>query len=152
MSPRDVNAVLESARSLQRAARAGATQPLLRGKNLGLLCEASDGDAELFRRAAAELGAHVAQIRPSLSELSTPKDVLRTARILGKLYDAVECLGLAPALVQQVGDGAGVPVYDGLASPDHPSAQLARQLGGDTSDADNRRFVLQAMLVTSLGG
>lgn len=151
MSPRDVTAVLANARTLQRAAEAGTTQPLLRGKNLGLLCEADDdGDAALFRRAAVELGAHVAHIRPSLSELSTPQEVQHTARMLGRLYDAVECQGMAPALVQQVGNDAGVPVYDGIASQDHPTAKLAELLGRDTSPADNRRFVLQAVLLTTI--
>ena len=127
------------------------TQPLLRGKNLGLLCEADDdGDAALFRRAAVELGAHVAHIRPSLSELSTPQEVQHTARMLGRLYDAVECQGMAPALVQQVGNDAGVPVYDGIASQDHPTARLAALLDGDAAPADNRRFVLQAVLLSTL--
>jgi len=151
MSPRDVSALLANARTLQRAAQAGTTQPLLRGKNLGLLCENDDVDATLFRRAAVELGAHVAQIRPSLSDLSTPQEVLHTARMLGRLYDAVECQGMAPALVQQVGDGAGVPVYDGIASKAHATAKLADMLGGDTSAADNRRFVLQAVLLSTIG-
>jgi ornithine carbamoyltransferase len=151
MSPRELSAVLAHARSLQRAALAGATQPLLRGKNLGMLCEADEGDATLFRRAASELGAHVAHIKPSLSGLSTPKDLQHTARMLGRLYDAVECLGMSPALVQQVGDAAGVPVYDGLASSRHPTAVLAQQLGGDSSETDNRRFILQAVLLMSLG-
>lgn len=150
MSPRDVTAVLAHARTLQRAAEAGKTQPLLRGKNFGLLCEVDDDDAALFRRAAVELGAHVAHVRPSLSELSTPQEVQHTARMLGRLYDAVECQGMAPALVQQVGNDAGVPVYDGIASQDHPTAKLADLLGGDTSPADNRRFVLQAVLLTTI--
>lgn len=151
MSPRDVTAVLASARTLQRAAGAGKVQPLLRGKNLGLLCQTDDGgDAALFRRAAAELGAHVAHIRPSLSELSTPQEVQHTARVLGRLYDAVECQGMAPALVQQVGNDAGVPVYDGIASQDHPTALLAELLGGHTSPADNRCFVLQAVLLSTI--
>ena len=151
MSPRDVSAVLASARTLQRAAQAGTTQPLLRGKNLGLLCEADDDlDAALFRRAVVELGAHVAHIRPSLSELSTPQEVQHTARMLGRLYDAVECQGMAPALVQQVGTEAGVPVYDGIASQDHPTAKLAELLGDEASPADNRRFVLQAVLLSTI--
>ena len=151
MSPRDVTAVLASARTLQRAAGAGKVQPLLRGKNLGLLCDANeDGDAALFRRAAVELGAHVAHIRPSLSELSTPQEVQHTARLLGRLYDAVECQGMAPALVQQVGSDAGVPVYDGIASRNHPTAHLAELLDGDASPADNRRFVLQAVLLNTI--
>ena len=151
LSPHDVTAVLANARSLQRAAEAGQTQLLLRGKNLGLLCEADDdGGAALFRRAAVELGAHVAHIRPSLSELSTPQEVQHTARLLGRLYDAVECQGMAPALVQQVSNDAGVPVYDGIASQDHPTAKLANLLGSDTPPADNRRFVLQAVLLSTI--
>ena len=151
MSPHDVSVVLADARTLQRAARAGTTQPLLRGKNLGLLCEAeNDGDAASFRRAAVELGAHVAHIRPSLWELSTPHEVQNTARMLGRLYDAVECQGMAPALLQQLGTDAGVPVYEGIASRDHPTAKLAELLGGDTSPADNRRFVLQAVLLSTI--
>ena len=151
MSPPDVNAVLATARSLQRAARAGTTQPLLRGKNLGLLCEADDDrDAALFRRAAVDLGAHVANIRSNPSKLTTPQEVQHTARLLGRLYDAVECQGMSPALVQQLGNDAGVPVYDGIASNTHPTAYLAGLLGDETSPADNRRFVLQAVLLSTL--
>ena len=151
MSPRDVGAVLASARALQRSAQAGTTEPLLRGRNLGLMCEAADeADAALFRRAAAELGAHVAHIRPSLSELSTAQEVQHTARMLGRLYDAVECQGIAAALVLRVGDDAGIPIYNALASTRHPTARLAEMLDGNASPADNRRFVLQAMLLGTI--
>src|SRR5438105_1625953 len=143
LSPHDASVVLANARALRRAAQAGATQPLLRGKNLALLCETDDASSALFRRAAVELGAHVAQIRPSLSKLSTPKDVESTARVLGRLYDALECEGVPAALVQQVRSEAGVPVYDGIGSHDHPTARLAEELDGDGTPADKRRYVLQ---------
>jgi ornithine carbamoyltransferase len=151
MAPSDVEALLDRARALQHAVRAGTTQPLLRGKNLGLLCDAADErDAELFQRAAVELGAHVALLRPGLSESSTPQEVQHTARMLGRFYDAVECQGMAPALVLQMGHDAGVPVYDGIASQRHPTAALATLLGDGVSPADNRRFVVQALLLNSL--
>jgi ornithine carbamoyltransferase len=151
MSSHDVNTVLANARSLQRAARAGTMQPLLRGKNLGLLCEdADDRDAALFRQAAVELGAHVAYIRSNGSKLSTPQEVQRTARLLGRLYDGVECQGMNATLVQQLADDAGVPVYDGIASNTHPTAYLAGLLGEEMSPADNRRFVVQAVLLSTL--
>ena len=115
------------------------------------MCEADEsGDAALFRRAAVELGAHVAHIRPSLTEMSTPQDVQHTARMLGRLYDAVECQGMAPDLVHQMGIDAGVPVYDGVASPHHPTAKLDGLLGGDSSPLDKRRFVLQAVLLSTV--
>ncbi len=153
IAPHDVTFVLDNARALQLAAEAGELRALLRGRKFGLLCEidnASDGDALLFRSAAMELGAHVAHIRPSLTELSTPQEVQHTARMLGRLYDAVECQGMAPALVHQVGVDAGVPVYDGIASPHHPTARLVELLGGDAPALDKRRFVLQAALLSTI--
>lgn len=151
MSPHEIAALLASARTLQRAAQEGTTQPLLRGKNLGLLCEAADHpDAQLFRRAAVELGAHVAHIRPSLSELTTPQEVQHTARVLGRLYDAVECQGMPPALVRLVGEDAGVPVYDGVGSSGHPTARIADELDSSSSPEDRRRFVLQALLIGTI--
>ncbi|HEX6362528.1 MAG TPA: ornithine carbamoyltransferase [Albitalea sp.] len=151
MSAPNALLVLAQARTLKREALAGRTQALLRGRNFGLVCEVDDGeDARLFRRAASELGAHVAHVRPVLSEQSSAQEVRHTAHLLGRLYDAVECQGLAPALVRRVADDAGVPVYDGIASASHPTAQLAEMLDGD-SLADNRRFVLQAVLLSALG-
>ena len=145
------NAVLASARVLKRAASAGLPQPLLKGKNIGLMCEdASSADAKLFERAATELGAKVARIQTSSSGAASPQLSPFTVRMLGKLYDAVECQGMAPEVVQQLVDQAGVPVFGGVACPDHPTARLAGQLGTETSSADNRRFVLQAVLLSTI--
>ncbi|MGZ5236135.1 MAG: ornithine carbamoyltransferase [Caldimonas sp.] len=150
-SSADVNAVLSQARALQSAARTGAPRPMMRGKNLGLLCDSEDTpSALLFRRAALELGAHVSYIRPSLSERSSERDVQHTARLLGRLYDAIECQGAAQALAVRIGAEAGVPVYGGVACPDHPMASLAVQLGNDMSPDDNRCFVIQAVLLTTI--
>ena len=161
IAPRDVAFVLDNARALQLAAQAGDLRSLLRGRKFGLMCEIdndresdndndSDSDAALFRRAAVELGAHVAHIRPSLTELSTPSEVQDTARMLGRLYDAVECHGMAADLVHQLGVDAGVPVFDAIASKRHPTAKLDALLGGDSAPFDKRRFVLQAVLLSTV--
>ena len=161
IAPRDVSVVLEHARALRLAAQGGELRTLLRGRKLGLLCEIDtnadtdifadiEGDAALFRRAALELGANVARIRPSLNELSTPREVQHTASMLGRLYDAVECQGMAADLVHQMGVDAGVPVYDGVASKGHPTARLVDLLDGDASTLDKRRFVLQAVLLSTI--
>jgi ornithine carbamoyltransferase len=149
--PPDPQGLLAQARALRSAAQAGALQPLLRGKRLGLLCEDEAGeDAELFRHAAQELGADVAHIRPSLSSLSSGRQVEHTARVLGRLYDALECQGMARELVDRIRLKADVPVYDGLASVRHPSAGLASQLDPEVPAADARRYLLQAALIASL--
>lgn len=139
----DPGALRSQALVLQQAALAGQAQPLLKGKKLGLLCEdAQAADALLFRRAAEAMGAHVAHIRPSLCRLGSADEVLHTARMLGRLYDAVECQGMAPGLVRQVGLCADVPVFDHLAGD-------AESLD-DGSIADQRCFLLQALLLQAL--
>lgn len=152
LPPHHTALLLARARSLRQAARDGRMQPALRGRNLALVCAAADGpDAQLFSRAAAELGAHVAHVRPALSEDSSPAEVEHMARLLGRLYDAIECQGLAASLVRRIAEVAGVPVYEGLATAGHPTAALAAQLeGDDLGAADKRRFVLQAALLDGI--
>lgn len=152
LSPGDLELVLANARLLQRAADPLQRQGLLRGKNLALMCESADGaDATLFRRAAVELGAHVSHIRPSLSELSIPEIRRHTARMLGRLYQGIECQGLPSDLVSEVCREAGIPVYDGVASQTHPFARLASLLDGGESQENNRQLILQAVLVSTIG-
>lgn len=150
-TPRGASAVLAAAGVLCGAARAGAPRQLLLGKNLGLLSDAADGvEAQLFRLAATELGAKVAQIRPGLTLQSERAELLRTARLLGRLYDGVECQGLAPALVRQMARDAGVPFFDGIATCGHPSVRLAEQLDGAVPLDERRRYVVQAILLEAL--
>lgn len=148
LTPREQRILLDTARGLLLGAAAGGPHALLRGCQFGLLCESDlSADAALFRQAATELGAQVAHIRPSLMALDSPQEIQRTARMLGRLYDAVACQGLLPALVQELALHADVPVYDGLASPQHATAQLVGLLEGDGSAADKRRAILQAVLL-----
>jgi len=150
-APGDETALLDQARSLQRTVACGRVQPLLRGKNLGLLCaDDTQAQALLFRQAASELGAHVAHIGMSLSDHSTTQEVAHTARMLGRLYDAVECQGLDSALVRQMAGVAGITVYDGLACNEGLISRLAGQLGNEAAAGDNRRFVLQALLLHTI--
>ena len=151
VASRDAALVLDQARSLQRAAAAGGVPASLRGRNLGLLCAVDDADdAAPFRRAAMELGAQIAHIRPGLTKLSTLPDVRRTARLLRRLYDAIECQGMTSHLAHQMGVDTGIPVFDGVASPSHPTAQLTDLLDGDALNPDKQRFVLPAVLVSTI--
>ncbi len=151
LSAHDAEEVLATARMLQRAALAGRTQPLLRGKHFGLLsASAQSTSAELFRRATTELGAQLSHIHPPFSEASSVADVRQCAHVLGRLYDVVECEGIPPALVRRIAGDAGVPVFQGIADARHPTAHLASRLGNESSANDNRRFVLQAVLLSTL--
>lgn len=144
-------ALLQQARSLQHAAASGEVRPLLRGKKFGLLCERSEtAPAALFCDAATALGAHVAHVRTHLTTSSEPHEVRHTARMLGLLYDALECQEMELSLTAMLAREAGVPVFDGIALPDHPTASLARLLDADHPDELARRYIVQAILLRSL--
>jgi ornithine carbamoyltransferase len=153
LSPDKAERLLARARALQLTADLAGS--LLRGKNIGLLCEhasADDpqGDIALFRRAAAGLGAHVACIRPQLSA-SSPAPLIRgTAVLLGRFYDAVACHRLPHALVMALRRHAPLPVFDGIATADHPLALLAHRLDGPGTWDERRGWLLQALLVEGL--
>lgn len=144
--------LLDQARVLQRAAAEGRVQPLLRGKHLCLLCgDDSLPPARLFRQAAAELGGKVALIGISLNVHSDAQEVEHTARVLGRLYDAVECQGLDSTLVLQMARVAGIPVYDALAAKDPRTFVIAELLAKSGVDSEAaRRFALQALLLQTI--
>jgi ornithine carbamoyltransferase len=152
MTPRDAMSLVAYADMLCGAAQGGPPRRLLLGKNLGLLSPSENGEeAERFRGAATQLGAQVAYIRPDLMQRAGHDDLLHTARVLGRLYAAVECQGLAPALVRQLGRDSGVPFFDGIATAAHPSARLATRLNGEAPLEDKRRFIVQAILLATIG-
>ncbi|MEO7151790.1 MAG: ornithine carbamoyltransferase [Burkholderiaceae bacterium] len=154
ISPSDVAALVESARALQCGAAVGAPAQWLRGKKFALLCgadEAHSAEADLLERAAVALGARVAHIHPRLTELSTVQDVQQTAHMLGRLYDAVVCEGLAPALVQRLRVEAGVPVHDRILSTGQTVATTVGMQAVPGSAADHLRYVLQALLLKAIG-
>ena len=144
----DSVAIIARAQALKRAAAAGQTPRLLAGKNLALMLASETPDADLFRKAATALGARVSTIRATPPESNSPDKTLKTAQMLGRLYDAVECQGVPRQVVDQIRTEAAMPVYDGVASGRHPSAQLDACLDADAHG--NHLFVIQAILVESM--
>jgi ornithine carbamoyltransferase len=149
--PNDDRALVEQAGVLRRAFADGRPMLLLRGRNLGLLCpDAATPAARLFREAAGALGARVAHIKADTFAGGGDGDLANTARMLGRLYDAVECQGLAPGVAQQLAALTGNVVCDGLATDAVGIDKLVLQLDGSVDRAESRRFVLQALLLRRL--
>jgi ornithine carbamoyltransferase len=126
LTARDFHFLLEMALELKRAKAAGTEQQKLRGKNIALLFEkASTRTRCAFEVAAYDQGAHVSFIGPGDSQLGEKESVRDTARVLGRLYDAIEYRGFEQAIVQELAAHAGVPVYNGLTNQFHPTQVLA---------------------------
>jgi ornithine carbamoyltransferase len=124
----DILATFAAARRLRADARAGTIGKPLRGKNLALLLDAPPGgEPSVLHRAALELGARVAEVRftDPTGSASAWDEIRALARMLGRMYDAVDCATLAPATVRRIEQEAGVPIYEGLGLDDHPARALA---------------------------
>jgi ornithine carbamoyltransferase len=147
----DMQALIEQAGALQRAYADGRSLPLLRGRNIGLLCpDATTPAARLFREAAGGLGAQVAHIQADRFARGGDSELANTARMLGRLYDAVVCQGLPPGVAQRLAALTDNLVCDGMAADAGIIDKLVRQLDGAAEGADSRRFVLQALLLRRL--
>jgi ornithine carbamoyltransferase len=125
-SKRDLIYILDLARDLKRAKYAGNEVQRLRGKNIALIFEkASTRTRCAFEVAAYDQGAHVTYLDPAGSHLGKKESVKDTARVLGRMYDAIEYRGHGQEIVEELSEYAGVPVFNGLTDEYHPTQMCA---------------------------
>ncbi len=148
LSPSEIRDVLEAARRLRQAGAAGAAGRALRGRNLALLHESPPdaAAADGLHGAAVGLGAQVSYLRPADACITPAGADAATLRMLGRLYDAIDCEDMPPALVADVARETGVPVFNGLGHRRHPTRVLAELLAmqehsGKALDRLSVRFV-----------
>ena len=125
-TPDELRYLLDLAKDLKAAKRAGSEKPQLLGKNIALIFEKdSTRTRSGFEVAAHDQGAHVTYMGPSGSHIGQSETVKDTARVLGRMFDAIEFRGFAQSDVVTLGKYAGVPVYNGLTEDSHPTQILA---------------------------
>jgi ornithine carbamoyltransferase len=111
---------------LKAAKKAGTETQHLRGRNIALLFEKTSTRTRCaFEVAAADQGARTVYLDPSGSQMGHKESVRDTARVLGRMFDAIEYRGDSQANVEELAAYAGVPVYNGLTDDWHPTQMLA---------------------------
>ena len=125
-TPQEMRYLLQLSEALKIAKYAGTEGKQLAGKEIALIFEkTSTRTRSAFEVAAFDQGAHVTYLDPSGSQLGHKESVADTARVLGRMYDAIEFRGNAQTDVEELGAFAGVPVYNGLTNEWHPTQMLA---------------------------
>jgi ornithine carbamoyltransferase len=125
-SPKEINYFLDLARDLKRAKYAGTEQQKLKGKNIALIFEKSSTRTRCaFEVGALDQGAHVTYLGPTGTQIGIKESVADTARVLGRMYDGIEYRGYGQEVVEELAKYAGVPVWNGLTTEDHPTQILA---------------------------
>ncbi|WP_432349562.1 ornithine carbamoyltransferase (plasmid) [Shinella yambaruensis] len=122
----EIRYLLRLAAELKAAKQAGTEVPRLARKNIALIFEKdSTRTRSGFEVAAYDQGAHVTYIGPSGSHIGHKETMKDTARVLGRMYDAIEFRGFSQHQADVLAAYAGVPVYNGLTDEAHPTQVLA---------------------------
>lgn len=125
-SPREIAFLLKLAADLKTAKYTGTEVPTLQGKDIALIFEKDSTRTRVgFEVAAYDQGARVTYLGPTGSHIGHKESVKDTARVLGRIYDAIEYRGFGQEIVQELADFSGVPVYNGLTNEFHPTQILA---------------------------
>ncbi|QKV97110.1 ornithine carbamoyltransferase [Streptomyces sp. NA02950] len=125
----EIHHLLDLAHGLKGARRAGTEQPQLTGKHIALIFEKTSTRTRCaFEAAAADQGARTTYLGPGDTHLGHKESAADTARVLGRMFDAIEYRGSVQSIVTELAAHAGVPVYNGLTDTAHPTQSLCDML------------------------
>ena len=125
-TPAEITALLDLAAKLKADKKSGNEVQHMKGKQIALIFEKTSTRTRCaFEVAARDQGAHVTYLEPSGSQIGHKESVKDTARVLGRMYDAIEYRGFSQSVVEELAQYSGVPVYNGLTDEFHPTQMLA---------------------------
>ncbi len=126
LSARDVELLVELAQSLKRDRTHGHERQQLRGLHIATLTAADAAPpGDPAEAAATEQGAMVVRIGPREAQRTGASDVHELARLLGRLYDAIEVRGMAQSRLREFARHCSVPVYRNFSHACHPACIVA---------------------------
>src|SRR3982751_447285 len=125
-SPEEITYLIDIAAELKATKKEGREEQKLVAKNIALIFEKDSTRTRCaFEVAAYDQGAHVTFLGPAGSHMGHKETVKDTARVLGRMYDAIEYRGFGTGVADELAEHAGVPVYNGLTDEWHPTQILA---------------------------
>jgi ornithine carbamoyltransferase len=121
--------LIQLSADLKAESKAGHERRRLEGKKIALIFEKTSTRTRCaFEVAAYDQGAHVTYLGPEGTQIGVKESIEDTARVLGRMYDAIEYRGYGQSVVEGLAAAAGVPVYNGLSDQFHPTQMLADML------------------------
>lgn len=125
-TPDEIEYLIDLAADLKKKKEAGIPHRLCEGKSIALVFEKTSTRTRCaFEVAANDLGMHPVYLDPASSQIGKKESIKDTARVLGRMFDAIEYRGFGQEIVKELSDYAGVPVYNGLTNEFHPTQILA---------------------------
>ncbi|MFZ2635100.1 MAG: ornithine carbamoyltransferase [Rectinemataceae bacterium] len=125
-SPDEIRYFLELSKKVKEESRKGSVKQRFKGKSIALLFEKrSTRTRAAFETAFGEEGGHPVFLSNQDIQLGSKESIEDTARVLGRMFDAIEFRGFKQSYVEILAKYSGVPVYNGLTDRYHPTQALA---------------------------
>jgi ornithine carbamoyltransferase len=122
----EIRCFLELSKQVKNEAKRGEIHRRFLGKTLALLFEKRSTRTRCsFETAFGEEGGHPVFLSAADSHLGSKESLEDTARVLGRMFSAIQFRGFKQSTVETLAHYSGVPVYNGLTDLFHPTQALA---------------------------
>jgi len=125
-SPEEIRHILKIAKRAKFEAKAGIIRRRFEGKTLALLFEKRSTRTRCaFETAFGEEGGHPVFLSTADIQLGGKESLEDTARVLGRMFSAIQFRGFAQETAEALAKYSQIPVYNGLTDLFHPTQALA---------------------------
>lgn len=122
----EINQILDYAFLVKEQAHKGEVHQRFLGKTIALIFEKrSTRTRSSFETAFGEEGGHPVFMSTDDIQLGEKESVKDTARVLGRMFSAIEFRGFKQKHVEELAKYSGIPVINGLTDEFHPTQVLA---------------------------
>ncbi|MDR0390008.1 MAG: ornithine carbamoyltransferase [Spirochaetaceae bacterium] len=122
----EIRSLLDLSVQVKKEKQEGKIQQRFTGRTLALLFEKRSTRTRCaFETAFGEEGGHPVFLSTQDIQLGAKESVEDTARVLGRMFDAIQFRGFKQTTVETLARYSGVPVYNGLTDRFHPTQALA---------------------------
>jgi len=125
-TPEEILQILSVAEQVKKEAHNGEIHQRFIGKTIALIFEKRSTRTRCsFETAFGEEGGHPVFLSSQDIQLGAKESVKDTARVLGRMFSAIEFRGFSQNHVEQLAKYSGIPVINGLTDEYHPTQALA---------------------------
>ncbi|GHV64162.1 ornithine carbamoyltransferase [Spirochaetia bacterium] len=122
----EIRWLLDLSAQLKAEKKKGEVHQRFLGKSIALLFEKRSTRTRCaFETAFGEEGGHPVFLSTQDIQMGAKESIEDTARILGRMFDAIQFRGYKQSTVETLAKYSGVPVYNGLTDDFHPTQALA---------------------------
>lgn len=146
-SPKELQALLDSAVALKKEWKRGGNKPVLKGKVLGMVFQKPSLRTRVsFDMAMRHLGGDALYLSPNEIGLGGRESVADVARVLSGYVQAIMARTFSHQHVLDLAQWASVPVINGLSDYNHPCQGMA-----DALTIQEHKGKLKGLRVTFIG-